>query len=103
MAKTRKTPASQNGLFGSDIACPDLNNLPLILEARGAYEVFAPGSVYQPVLLTPGQAGIDVGPGKLDHHEAQFVRDLILWLYPTGNPPRSEKTPLLWNGREVWF
>ena len=103
MAKMRKTTTSQNGLFGSDIACPDLNNLPLILEARGAYEVFAPGSVYQPVLLTPGQEGIDVGPGKLDHHEEQFVRDLIRWLYPTGNPPRSEKTPLLWNGREVWF
>ncbi len=48
--KTRKT-TDQGGLFGSDITCPDLNNLPLILEARGAYEVFAPGSVYQPVLL----------------------------------------------------
>ena len=102
MAKMRKTPASQSGLFGSDTACPDLNHLPLILEARGAYEVFAPGSVYQPVLLTPGQ-GIDVGPGRLDSHEEQFVRDLIGWLYPAGNPPRSEKTPLAWQDREVWL
>ncbi|MDG4554307.1 MAG: hypothetical protein P9E24_08670 [Candidatus Competibacter sp.] len=102
MAK-KKSISQQNGLFGADIACPDLHNLPLILEPRGAYEVFAPGSVYQPVLLTPGEARIDVGPGKLDAHEEQFVRDLIHWLYPAGNPPRSEKTPLAWNGREVWL
>lgn len=99
--KTRKT-TGQGGLFGSDITCPDLNNLPLILEARGAYEVFAPGSVYQPVLLAPGQS-IDVGPGRLDSHEEQFVRDLIRWLYPAGNPPRGEKTPLAWQGREIWL
>ena len=103
MARKSKSPPTQSGLFGADVTCPDLHNLPLILEPRGAYEVFAPGSVYQPVLLTPGESRIDVGPGKLDAHEEQFVRDLIHWLYPSGNPPRSEKTPLAWNGREVWL
>ena len=57
MARKSKSPPTQSGLFGADVTCPDLHNLPLILEPRGAYEVFAPGSVYQPVLLTPGNPG----------------------------------------------
>lgn len=103
MSKKNKPPPVQTGLFGTAMNHPDLGNLPLIMDPRGAYEVFAPGSVYQPVLLQPGQQNIDVGPGRLDEHEEQFVRDLIRFLYPTGHPPKSEKTPLDWNGREVWL
>jgi hypothetical protein len=80
-----------------------MHNLPLIIDPRGAYEVRAPGSVYQPVLLTPGQATIDVGPGKLDSNEEKFVRDLIRFLYPDGNPPKSDQTALKWGDKEVWL
>lgn len=74
----------------------------MITDPHGAYEVRAPGSVYQPVLLTPGQ-GIDVGPGKLDENEEKFVRDLIRYLYKGLDPPKSDKTPLQWGDKEVWL
>lgn len=97
-----KKPAQsvQNGLFGVPISCPDIDNLPLIVEPQGSIEVLAPGSVYQPLLLSPGQDDIDVGPGKLDENEEAFVRDLIRRLYPAGNHPKSDKTPLKWAARK---
>ena len=100
-----KKPAQsvQNGLFGVPISCPDIDNLPLIVEPQGSIEVLAPGSVYQPLLLSPGQDDIDVGPGKLDENEEAFVRDLIRRLYPAGNHPKSDKTPLKWGSKEIWL
>ncbi len=102
MAKKLKQPA-QGELFQASISCPDIHNLPLISNPLGSYEVRAPGSVYQPILLTPGQETIDVGPGKLDEKEEKLVRDLIRFLYPAGNPPKSDKTPLMWGDKEVWI
>ena len=69
-----KKPAQpvQGGLFGASLSCPDIDNLPLIVEPQGSLEVLAPGSVYQPLLLSPRQDDIDVGPGKLDEHEEAF-------------------------------
>jgi hypothetical protein len=103
MAKKLKQLPPQRDLFTAAITCPDIHNLPLIIDPRGAYEVRTPGSVYQPVLLTPGQATLDVGPGKLDANEEKFVRDLIRFLYPAGNPPKSDQTPLQWGDREIWL
>lgn len=93
----------QGGLFGASLYCPDIDNLPLIVEPQGSIEVLAPGSVYQPLLLSPRQDDIDVGPGKLDEHEEAFVRDLIRRLYPAGNHPKSDKTPLKWGNKEIWL
>jgi hypothetical protein len=93
----------QGGLFGASLLCPDIDNLPLIVEPPGSIEVLAPGSVYQPLLLSPRQDDIDVGPGKLDEHEEAFVRDLIRRLYPAGNHPKSDKTPLQWGSKEIWL
>lgn len=100
-----KKPAQpvQGGLFGASLSCPDIDNLPLIVEPQGSIEVLAPGSVYQPLLLSPRQDDIDVGPGKLDEHEEAFVRDLIRRLYPAGNHPKSDKTPLKWGSKEIWL
>lgn len=100
-----KKPAQpvQGGLFGASLSCPDIDNLPLIVDPKGEIEVLAPGSVYQPLLLSPRQDNIDVGPGKLDEHEEAFVRDLIRRLYPAGNHPKSEKTPLKWGDKEIWL
>ncbi|MFZ4538134.1 hypothetical protein [Propionivibrio sp.] len=100
-----KKPAApvQGGLFGTTLCCPDIDNLPLIVEPQGSIEVFAPGSVYQPLLLSPSQDDIDVGPGKLDVHEEAFVRDLIRRLYPAGNHPKSDKTPLKWGNKDIWL
>ena len=100
-----KKPAQpvQGGLFGASLSCPDIDNLPLIVEPQGSIEVLAPGSVYQPLLLSPRQDDIDVGPGKLDEHEEAFVRDLIRRLYPAGNHPKSDKTPLKWGNKEIWL
>lgn len=104
MANNRKAPV-QHGLFEGDIACPDVQNLPWIIDPRGinTVEVRAPGSVYQPVLLAPQQQNVDVGPGTLDVHEEQFVRDLVTYLYPHGGQPWSEQTPLKWGERQIWF
>lgn len=93
----------QSGLFGASLSCPDIDNLPLIVEPQGGIEVLAPGSVYQPLLLSPRQDDIDVGPAKLDEHEEAFVRDLIRRLYPAGNHPKSDKTPLKWGEKEIWL
>lgn len=100
-----KKPAQpiQGGLFGASLSCHDIDNLPLIVEPQGSIEVLAPGSVYQPLLLSPRQDDIDVGPGKLDEHEEAFVRDLIRRLYPAGNHPKSDKTPLKWGNKEIWI
>ena len=93
----------QPGLFGTQPDCPDIDNLPLIVDPQGMIEVMAPGSVYQPLLLSPQQDTVMVGPGKLDKHEEAFVRDLIRRLYPAGDPPKSGKTPLKWGHRELWL
>lgn len=102
----RTPPAStQEPLFGTKLlTCPGMENIPLIVDSHvSAIEVLAPGSVYQPLLLDPKQEHIDVGPGKLDEHEEAFVRDLIRFLYPAGNHPKSDKTPLKWGNKEIWL
>jgi hypothetical protein len=101
MAKTKS--AGQGALLGGAFQCPEVESLPLISDPQGHYEVFAPGSVYQPVLLTPQDNSIKAGPGVLNPDEERFVRDLIRWLYPANNPPRSEKTPLKWEQKEIWL
>lgn len=94
----------QHGLFEASAQITDVNNLPWIVDASlGAIEVRAPGSVYEPILLTPQQEHIEVRPGKLDEREELFVRDLIKYLYPHGGQPWSAQTPLKWEGREIWF
>jgi len=103
MQSKKPTKPVQGGLFGVSPACPDIDNLPLIVDPQGAIEVLAPGSVYQPLLLSPRQDDIDVGPGRLDEHEEAFVRDLIRRLYPAGNHPKSDKTPLQWGSKEIWL
>lgn len=89
----RNAAPGQAALFGAPLPCPGIDNLPLIDEAGGHIEVLAPGSVYQPLLLTPQQDAVEVGPGKLDAHEEAFVRDLIKRLYPAGNHPKSPPYP----------
>jgi hypothetical protein len=81
--------------------CPEMSDLPTIMEPSGAYEVTVPASVYQPILLTPDQPNIDVGPGKLDENEEKFVRDLMLYIN-SGNMPDPDK-PLLWQGKSLWI
>ncbi|EXI68860.1 MAG: hypothetical protein AW08_00682 [Candidatus Accumulibacter adjunctus] len=103
MPRNGSVPPRQGGLFGASLSCPDIDNLPLIVEPQGGIEVLAPGSVYQPLLLSPRDDTIDVGPGKLDEHEEAFVRDLIRRLHPAGNHPRSSQTPLKWGQREIWL
>src|SRR3954470_1287383 len=104
LADGKKRPV-QPGLFGSSLACTEVTNLPLIVDNKpGMVEVVAPGSVYQPLLLSPEDDRIDVGPGKLDANEARFVRDLIQWLYPDKDTyPKCPKTSLKWGDREIWF
>ena len=99
----KPAPPVQMGLFGTALPCPDIENLPLIVDPQGAIEVLAPGSIYQPLLLSPQQDTIDVGPGTLDAHEEAFVRDLIRFLYPAGNHPKSARTPLTWGSRDLWL
>jgi hypothetical protein len=103
MQSKKPTKPVQGGLFGASLPCPDIDNLPLIVEPQGSIEVLAPGSVYQPLLLLPCQDNIEVGPGELDEHEEAFVRDLIRRLYPAGNHPKSDKTPLQWGSKEIWL
>ncbi len=103
MGKKTKSTASQDSLFGNVLVCPNLESLPLITHPMGEYEVLTPGSVYQPILLQPGNDRIVVGPGRLDANEEQFIRDLIRYLYPADNPPKSEKTSLKWGNRDIWL
>ena len=103
MPNKKTTQPTQGALFPVHPGCPGMDNLPLIVHPEGAIEVLVPGSVYQPLLLSPSQQDIDVGPGKLDEHEEAFVRDLICRLYPAGNHPKSDKMPLKWGDREVWL
>lgn len=100
-----KKPAQpvQDGLFGTSLSCPDIGGMPLIVAPQGEFEVMAPGSVYQPLLLSHHPEGMEVGPGKLNKDEEAFVRDLIRRLYPAGNHPKSDKTPLKWGNKEIWL
>jgi len=100
--KSKGTEPVQLRMLDQDIACADVNNLPLVVKSLpDQVEVLAPGSVYQPLLLSSERT--EVTPGKLDANEARFVRDLIGWLYPGGDHPKSPRTPLRWGEREVWF
>ena len=94
-------------MFGTELNCPDVANLPLIIDARpGEIEVLAPGSVYKPLLLSPDERQLNIqgiGPGALDRNEEMFVRDLIRYLYPCADHPKSEKTALEWQGKHVWL
>jgi hypothetical protein len=103
MPSKKRMQSAQDELFGAPLSCPDVKNLPLIVEPRGSIEVLAPGSIYQPLLLSPRREGIDVGPAELNESEEAFVRDLICRLYPSGNHPKSEKTPLKWDNKEIWL
>lgn len=103
MASKKPAQPVQDAMFGASLACPDIDNLPLIVPSQGDVEVLAPGSVYQPLLLTRDQANVEVGPGKLDPSEEAFVRNLITRLYPAGNHPKSDKTPLKWGKKEIWL
>lgn len=95
-------PPTQHGLFETTPPITDVNNLPWIVDASlGTVEVRAPGSVYEPILLT--QQNIEVGPGKLEPTEELLVRDLVKHLYPDGGQPWSAHTPLRWGEREIWF
>jgi hypothetical protein len=105
MSKIKKGHV-QIGLFHQDevfTKCTDIDNLPLITDPSGRFEVLAPGSIYHPVLLTPDQKDVFVGPGTLDKHEEKFVRDLIGYLYPKGDHPKSPKTPLKWGEKDIWL
>ncbi len=107
MKKNKHLKFQQQGLFGTELNCADVENLPLIFNAKPEeIEVLAPGTVYKPLLLSPDERQLNiqgVGPGALDRNEEKFVRDLIRYLYPTGDYPKSEKTPLLWQGKHVWL
>jgi len=105
MRKKSETKAQMEMFDWPDVrqTCPDVRNLPLILNPQGRFEVMAPGSVYQPILLTPQQEGIEIGPGKLEINEEKFVLDLIHFLYPSGNPPKSPKTSLKWGDYQLWL
>lgn len=103
MPSKKAKKLTQEGLFGATLSCPDIDNLPLIVDPKGWIEVRAPGSIYQPLLLSSADALVDAGPGRLDEHEEAFVRDLLKYLYPTGNYPQSDKSPLKWNCNELWI
>lgn len=94
----------QHGSPESSVQIIDPNDLPWIMApALGAIEVRAPGSVYEPLLLTPPQQNIEVRPGKLNEQEALFICDLVNYLYPRFGPAWDAQTPLKWGEREIWF
>lgn len=93
----------QGGLFGATLSCPNVSGMPLIVDTPPNIEVMAPGSVYQPLLLSRVSDEVDVGPGKLNSTEESFVRDLIRYLYPAGDHPKSDKTPLKWGSKDIWL
>lgn len=101
----RRVSASpmQGTLLGGTLDCPLVEHLPLIIEDGGKLEVLAPGHLYQPLLLDPGNgaADIKISPGALEANERKFVVDLIKRLYPDGSPPRSLGAPLKWGNREI--
>ncbi|GAB2898565.1 hypothetical protein GCM10027046_30570 [Uliginosibacterium flavum] len=103
MSSKNKNQPIQAGLFGAALSCPNVSGMPIIVEPMGGIEVLAPGSVYQPLLLSSKSDEVDVGPGKLDSNEEAFVRDLIRYLYPAGDHPKSDKTPLKWGSKDIWL
>lgn len=105
MPRRNANPPDQPGMFGGTLACPDVQQLPVITAATaGQFEVLAPGSVYQPLLLEPPQ-GDDwrLHPGTLNSEERQFVDDLVRHLYPAGEPPKALGAPLKWGEREIYL
>ena len=105
MATRRPAAPAQGDLFGGvPLRCPDIGNLPLIVDPHGAaIEVMTPGSLYQPLLLKPRDDRIDSGPGTLDENEEALVRDLIRRLYPGGDHPKAPATPLRWGAHDLWI
>lgn len=105
MPRRNTNPPAQPGMFGGTLMCPDVQQLPVITAATaGDFEVLAPGSVYQPLLLEP-PAGDDwrLQPGALNTEERQFVDDLVRHLYPAGEPPKALGAPLKWGSREIYL
>lgn len=93
----------QSGMFGGTLQCRNVAQLPVIgRQTAGEFEVLAPGSIYQPLLLEPPE-GDDwrLHPGTLNEEERQFVEDLIRHLYPVGEPPKALGAPLKWRDREI--
>lgn len=97
------TVDGQGNLFGNAVSSSDVKNLPLILSANNDVEVLAPGSVYQPLLLDQFNDEVSAGPGSLNREEEKFVRDLITFLYPNGDPPKSPGSPLMWGEKQIWL
>lgn len=92
-------------MFGGTLTCPDVKQLPVITTATaGQFEVLAPGSVYQPLLLEP-PPGDDQSfhPGALNTEERNFVDDLVQHLYRGNNPPKALGEPMKWGNREVYL
>lgn len=98
---SKKTAPVQGGLLGSELACPDVAQLPLVSDDQGKLEVLAPGHLYQPLLLKSKTGDIDIQPGALDDNERKFVADLVKRLYPDGSAPRALGAPLKWGRREI--
>lgn len=97
----KKAAPVQGGLLGSELACPDVAQLPLVSDDQGKLEVLAPGHLYQPLLLKSKTGDIDIQPGALDDNERKFVADLVKRLYPDGSAPRALGMPLKWGKREI--
>lgn len=97
----KKAAPVQGGLLGSELACPDVAQLPLVSDDQGKLEVLAPGHLYQPLLLRSKTGDIDIQPGALDDNERRFVADLVKRLYPDGSAPRARGAPLKWGKREI--
>ena len=99
--RRRAAAPVQGGLLGGVLQCPDVAQLPLVIDDRGELEVLAPGHLYQPLLLKPGSGDIEIHPGALEKNERKFVVDLIKRLYPAGNPPLALGAPLKWGDKEI--
>jgi hypothetical protein len=92
-------------MFGGTLQCPNVAQLPVIgKQTAGEFEVLAPGSVYQPLLLQPPEGDRwNLAPGTLNDEERRFVDDLVRYLYPSGEPPKALGAPLRWGDKQVFL
>jgi len=92
-------------MFGGTLQCPNVAQLPVIADATaGEFEVLAPGSVYQPLLLEPPEGDRwSLAPGALNAEERRFVDDLVRHLYPSGEPPKALGAPMRWGDKQVFL